>query len=163
STARTASRWSLSRPEARSGFPTTITPLGERGVGPARASWLGVRALARPTEPVVEADPGTDSRARVRRAFAPDDPGSSLAPVRVTILASGSGGNATLVQAGGTRILIDAGVGPAVVRTRMQRALGRPFGEDAPRIDAIVTTHAHGDHIGKVVSCASSFGAPIYM
>lgn len=83
--------------------------------------------------------------------------------MRVTILASGSGGNATLVQAGGTRILIDAGVGPAVVRTRMQRALGRPFGEDAPRIDAIVTTHAHGDHIGKVVSCASSFGAPIYM
>lgn len=78
--------------------------------------------------------------------------------MRVTILASGSGGNATLVQAGGTRILIDAGIGPKVVHARMQRVFGAVLD-----VDAIVTTHAHGDHVGKVVSCARSFGAPIYM
>jgi phosphoribosyl 1,2-cyclic phosphodiesterase len=81
-----------------------------------------------------------------------------MAAVRVTILASGSGGNATLVQAGGTRILVDAGVGPEVVRSRMQAVLGRPVA-----VDAIVTTHAHGDHVGKLLPCAKSFGARVYL
>jgi phosphoribosyl 1,2-cyclic phosphodiesterase len=78
--------------------------------------------------------------------------------VRVTILASGSGGNATLVQAGGVRVLLDAGIGPDVLRDRMTAVFGR-----ALEIDAIVTTHAHGDHIGKVESVAASFGARVYM
>lgn len=81
-----------------------------------------------------------------------------MAPVRVTVLASGSGGNATLIQAGGVRILVDAGVGPDVLRARMTRVFGR-----ALEIDAIVTTHAHGDHIGKLAVCARSFGARVYM
>ncbi len=81
-----------------------------------------------------------------------------MGAVRVTILASGSGGNATLVQAGGVRILVDAGVGPEIVRERMTRVLGR-----AVELDAIVTTHAHGDHIGKLAACARSFGARVYM
>ncbi len=80
-----------------------------------------------------------------------------MARVRVTVLASGSGGNATLVQAAGTRILVDAGVGPEVIRARMTRVFGR-----ALDIDAIVTTHAHGDHIGKLGVCARSFGARVY-
>lgn len=78
--------------------------------------------------------------------------------MRVTILASGSGGNATLVQAGGTRILVDAGVGPEVIRGRMEQVFGRTLG-----VDAIVITHAHGDHVGKVASCARSFGARVYL
>ncbi|MCZ7678025.1 MAG: MBL fold metallo-hydrolase [Sandaracinaceae bacterium] len=78
--------------------------------------------------------------------------------MRVTILASGSGGNATLVQAGGCRILVDAGVGPEVVRERMTGVLGR-----ALDVDAIVTTHAHGDHVGKLAACARAFGARAYV
>ena len=78
--------------------------------------------------------------------------------MRVTILASGSGGNATLVQAGKTRVLIDAGVGPEVVKARMESVFGR-----ALSLDGIVTTHAHGDHVGKVAVCARSFGARVYM
>lgn len=81
-----------------------------------------------------------------------------MAPVRVTILASGSGGNATLVQAGGTRVLVDAGVGPEILRSRMRAVFGRPLG-----VDAIVTTHAHGDHVGKLIPCAKSFGARVYL
>lgn len=81
-----------------------------------------------------------------------------MGAVRVTVLASGSGGNATLIQAAGTRILVDAGVGPEVIRARMQRVFGR-----ALDIDAIVTTHAHGDHIGKLGACARSFGARVYV
>ncbi len=77
--------------------------------------------------------------------------------MRVTVLASGSGGNATLIQAGGVRVLVDAGIGPEILRARMDRVFGRPLS-----IDAIVTTHAHGDHIGKLDVCARSFGARVY-
>lgn len=78
--------------------------------------------------------------------------------MRVTILASGSGGNATLVQAGGTRVLVDAGVGPKVIEARMRRALGEPVG-----LDGIVLTHPHGDHVGKVIPVANHFDAPVFV
>src|SRR5687767_10045191 len=81
-----------------------------------------------------------------------------MARVRVTILASGSGGNATLVQAGGTHVLVDAGIGPEIVRERMRRVFGREL-----EVHAILTTHAHGDHIGKLALCAQSFGAKVYL
>lgn len=78
--------------------------------------------------------------------------------MRVTVLASGSGGNATLIQAAGVRILVDAGLGPLVIERRMKRALGHAVG-----VDAIVLTHPHGDHVGKVVPCARHFDAPVYL
>lgn len=78
--------------------------------------------------------------------------------MRVTVLASGSGGNAAVVQAGGARILVDAGVGPRVVERRMRRVFGRPLD-----LDAIVITHAHGDHAGKVRPCARHFEAPVFL
>ena len=78
--------------------------------------------------------------------------------VRVTILASGSGGNATLIQAGGRRVLVDAGVGPRKLAQRMERVFGRVL-----EPDAIVLTHPHGDHCGKVVPCAKAFDATVYL
>lgn len=78
--------------------------------------------------------------------------------MRVTILASGSGGNATLIQAGGTSVLVDAGVGPRVVAERMRRALGHEVG-----VDAILLTHPHGDHVGQVEPCARAFDAPVFL
>ena len=78
--------------------------------------------------------------------------------MRVTILASGSGGNATLVSAGGTRILIDAGVSKGVVEARMKAALG----EVVP-VDGLVLTHPHGDHIGKANEVARHFDCPLWM
>ncbi|HJL19915.1 MAG TPA: MBL fold metallo-hydrolase [Sandaracinaceae bacterium LLY-WYZ-13_1] len=78
--------------------------------------------------------------------------------MRVTILASGSGGNATLVQAGGARVLVDAGIGPRVIERRMRRVFGRALG-----VDAIVTTHPHGDHVGRVEPCARHFDAPVFL
>lgn len=76
----------------------------------------------------------------------------------MTILASGSAGNATLVQAGGTRILVDAGIGPRVISRHMSEVFG-----EALSIDGIVLTHPHGDHVGKAQSVARHFGAPIWL
>ena len=80
--------------------------------------------------------------------------------MRVYVLGSGSSGNAALLEVGGTRILIDAGIGPRAAAGRLQM-LGGP--ELLPRgVDAIVVTHQHGDHISRIESLARALKAPIY-
>lgn len=73
--------------------------------------------------------------------------------MRFASLGSGSRGNALLVEAGSTRVLIDAGFGPR----EMSRRLGRLnlTGED---VDAVLVTHEHSDHVGGVFACARRFG-----
>jgi phosphoribosyl 1,2-cyclic phosphodiesterase len=72
--------------------------------------------------------------------------------VRFASLGSGSRGNALLVEAGNTRLLIDAGFGPREMGRRLQR-LGLA-GDD---VDAVLVTHEHSDHIGGVFRCARLF------
>ena len=95
--------------------------------------------------------------------------------MRITVLASGSGGNVTLVETNTTRILVDAGLNarelgvrlasiepaaPAAVRSAAPAAIRSA----APRkIDAIVLTHAHGDHIAHAGAYALHFDAPVYL
>lgn len=62
-------------------------------------------------------------------------------PLRFTVLASGSAGNASLVEADGRALLIDAGLGPRQLASRMA-AVGASW----ERVDAVVLTHTHGDH-----------------
>jgi len=77
--------------------------------------------------------------------------------MRVTILASGSGGNATLFSSGQSHVLVDAGVGPRVL-LRLLREAG-----SVARPTAIVITHAHGDHVGQCEALARKYGIPIYL
>ncbi len=71
-----------------------------------------------------------------------DDTGKSAMPVRVTSLASGSSGNATLIQTDRTQLLIDAGIGP-----RMLSASLRQYGTTVDALDAVALTHEHSDHV----------------
>jgi phosphoribosyl 1,2-cyclic phosphodiesterase len=60
----------------------------------------------------------------------------------------------------GTKVLIEAGVGPRVASTRLAE-LGvalRP-GE----LSGIIATHHHGDHFGHADTLAAAFGAPLYL
>lgn len=59
----------------------------------------------------------------------------------LTILASGSSGNATLLEADGFDVLIDVGLGPRQLATRLATV-----GVSWPRIRAVLLTHTHGDH-----------------
>lgn len=80
--------------------------------------------------------------------------------VRVFVLGTGSSGNAVLVESNGTRVLIDAGIGPRKTEARLAQ-----LGVDlrGGRIDAIVATHEHGDHFGQIERLARAFGAAIYL
>ncbi|MDK9712891.1 MAG: MBL fold metallo-hydrolase [Sulfuritalea sp.] len=72
--------------------------------------------------------------------------------MRFASLGSGSRGNALLVEAGSTRLLIDAGFGPREMLRRLER-----LGLAAADIDAVLVTHEHSDHIGGVFACARRF------
>ena len=61
---------------------------------------------------------------------------------KISVLASGSKGNATVISAGGKNILIDAGIS---CRQLVQRL--RDVGLQPEDLDAVLLTHEHRDHI----------------
>jgi len=78
--------------------------------------------------------------------------------VRVTILGSGSEGNATLVEAEGVGILIDAGFSGRDIEYRL-----RHIGLDPESLGGIVVTHDHVDHTRGMGVLARRFGVPLYL
>jgi phosphoribosyl 1,2-cyclic phosphodiesterase len=76
--------------------------------------------------------------------------------VRVQSLASGSSGNAMLVQAGETNLLIDAGLS----LSRLAPLLSRR-GVSAANLDAILLTHEHTDHACGAGPLARRGGVPL--
>lgn len=78
--------------------------------------------------------------------------------MRFASLGSGSRGNALVVEAGATRLLLDCGFGPK----EMERRLGR-LGLIPGDIDAVFITHEHTDHIGGAVACGRRFSWPIHL
>lgn len=60
---------------------------------------------------------------------------------RFTVLASGSSGNAALLEAGGFGLLIDCGLAPRFLSGRLA-AVGASW----DKVNAVILTHTHGDH-----------------
>jgi phosphoribosyl 1,2-cyclic phosphodiesterase len=77
--------------------------------------------------------------------------------MRMTVLASGSKGNSTLVSSSRTRILVDAGLSCRELLKRMHVA-----NEDPSAIDALLITHEHQDHVQGVAVLARKLGVPVY-
>jgi len=61
--------------------------------------------------------------------------------LRFTVLASGSSGNASLVEADGFGVLIDAGLGPRQLAQRLTTV-----GASWSAVHAVLLTHGHSDH-----------------
>lgn len=78
--------------------------------------------------------------------------------MRFALLGSGSAGNATLIEAGGTRVLVDCGFNLRDSVQRLQR-----LDVDPASIDALLVTHEHGDHLAGVGRLARRYHIPVYM
>jgi phosphoribosyl 1,2-cyclic phosphodiesterase len=78
--------------------------------------------------------------------------------VSISVLASGSRGNSTLVQSSSTRILVDAGISCRETFKRMKTA-----GEDPHSLSAILITHEHTDHVCGLLVMARKLKIPVFM
>ncbi|MBL7203399.1 MAG: MBL fold metallo-hydrolase [Desulfobacteraceae bacterium] len=78
--------------------------------------------------------------------------------MRFSILASGSGGNACYVETNGARVLIDAGLSCREIERRLMMV-----GIPAERLDAVVLTHEHLDHIRGAGPLARRYNLPLYI
>jgi phosphoribosyl 1,2-cyclic phosphodiesterase len=78
--------------------------------------------------------------------------------MKLTVLGSGSTGNAVLLVANGTRVLVDAGLSSREIARRM--AL---MGEDPNALDGILITHEHGDHAGGLRVLMKDLDCPVFM
>lgn len=78
--------------------------------------------------------------------------------MKVSVLGSGSAGNATLVEANGTRLLVDAGFSGKDLARRLAAV-----DVDPDSVDAIVVTHDHGDHTRGVGIYARRHGPDVHI
>lgn len=78
--------------------------------------------------------------------------------LRFACLGSGSKGNATLIEAGRTRVLLDCGFSAAELDRRLAR-----LGLAGEALTAIVVTHEHADHIGGVARASRKHRLPVWL
>jgi phosphoribosyl 1,2-cyclic phosphodiesterase len=78
--------------------------------------------------------------------------------MKLTVLGSGSTGNAVLIVAGETRVLVDAGLSAKEIARRLALV-----GEDVQRLDGVLVTHEHGDHAGGLRVLLQSVQCPVYI
>ncbi|MCJ7842866.1 MBL fold metallo-hydrolase [Lederbergia sp. NSJ-179] len=77
--------------------------------------------------------------------------------MQFSVLASGSTGNATYVETEDHSILVDAGLSG-----KQMDKLFQQIGRDPAKLDAILVTHEHVDHIKGVGIMARKYQLPIY-
>lgn len=78
--------------------------------------------------------------------------------MRFASLGSGSQGNALVVEAGGTRVLLDCGFSTKEAESRLARA-----GLAPTELAGIIVTHEHADHADGVFPLARRFGIPVWL
>ncbi len=78
--------------------------------------------------------------------------------LRFASLGSGSKGNATLVECGKTRILIDCGFSLAETERRLDRLSCLP-----ESLDAVLVTHEHSDHCNGVGRLSRRHKVPVWL
>ena len=78
--------------------------------------------------------------------------------MRTISLQSGSNGNCIYVEAGGVRLLFDAGISGKQAQQRLA-----DFGCDIIHVDAVVISHDHIDHSRCMGIFPRKFGLPVYV
>lgn len=78
--------------------------------------------------------------------------------MRMTVLASGSKGNCTVVSSSRASILVDAGISCRETLKRMRAA-----GEEPEKLKAIVISHEHSDHVAGLQVLARKLQIPVFI
>ena len=78
--------------------------------------------------------------------------------MRMTVLASGSKGNSTVIASAETSLLVDAGLSCRELLKRMKIA-----NQDPAALSAILITHEHQDHIAGLATLARRLRIPVYI
>jgi phosphoribosyl 1,2-cyclic phosphodiesterase len=77
--------------------------------------------------------------------------------MNLTILGSGSSGNAAVVATAHTTVLVDAGLSAKQLLVRMEAA-----GYSPAQLDGILITHEHSDHTGGLDVLCKKWDIPLY-
>ena len=77
--------------------------------------------------------------------------------MRLSVLASGSKGNAILVEMDGTRLLVDVGIG-----LRRLKACLTALGLSLDALDGVLLTHEHRDHVAGLGALLREVPLPVY-
>jgi phosphoribosyl 1,2-cyclic phosphodiesterase len=78
--------------------------------------------------------------------------------MRICVLGSGSNGNATFVEHGSTRLLIDAGLRAKEIAIRLFQ-----IGIDPATLGGIFISHEHNDHMEGAAPLSRKFKIPVFM
>lgn len=78
--------------------------------------------------------------------------------MKVISLQSGSNGNCIYVETPGTRLLFDAGISGATAQERLAER-----GRDIRKVDALIISHDHADHIRSAGIFQRKFGIPLFV
>jgi len=78
--------------------------------------------------------------------------------MRFVSLGSGSRGNATLIESGNTRLLLDCGFAARELERRLAR-----LGVEPKSLNGILVTHEHQDHIQGVGVLARRYRIPVWL
>jgi len=78
-------------------------------------------------------------------------------PLRLVVLGSGSEGNAVVIEAGGRRLLVDAGFSAREIKRRLAKV-----GLEPEDLHGVVLTHEHLDHVRGLNRFCRKRQVPIY-
>ncbi len=76
--------------------------------------------------------------------------------IRLRVLGSGSSGNAAVLRAGRTRLLVEAGFYRKALEARLE-----PTGVRPEQIAAVLVSHEHGDHSRGALTFTNEYGLPV--
>ena len=76
----------------------------------------------------------------------------------ISVIASGSNGNACLIEEGNSKVLIEAGVSCIEIERRLASAKKSLLG-----LEAVIVSHAHIDHCQSAGVISRKYGVPVYM
>lgn len=78
--------------------------------------------------------------------------------MKIVVLASGSRGNATYLEIGNTKVLIDCGLSFRQITQRLTQ-IGKTF----DTLDYVFITHEHGDHISGLLTVQNRLNPQIFL